>query len=272
MTKSEELELGIYRFVDSCHEKWRACSLVDLLTALGQPDPEKAIATVIRLIDRGSLDHRKWWPIDAPANQGRFMVWSPRFAEFEDVSREEFFSRGQFQLAVAPEGHPYFEALAEKASVNNLPAASGGNVSKTLPGGASRVFVGHGRSPEWLELRDFLERRLDIACEEFNSECAAGISTVERLNTMLENSQFAFLIFTAEEERSDGTKHARDNVIHEAGLFAGRLGFRRAVILMEEGCEGFSNIHGLTHISFPTGRIRAAFEDVRSVLEREKII
>jgi predicted nucleotide-binding protein len=114
--------------------------------------------------------------------------------------------------------------------------------------------------------------RLELECEEFNSESAAGISTVERLKAMLNNSRFAFLVFTGEDERADGTRHPRENVVHEAGLFAGRLGFERAIILMEEGCTGFSNIHGLTHIPFPAGRIAAAYEEVRRVLQREGVV
>ena len=56
---------------------------------------------------------------------------------------------------------------------------------------------------------------------------------------------------TAEDEQPDGTLRARENVIHEAGLFQGRLGFEKAIILLEEGCEEFSNIEGLGQIRFP---------------------
>jgi predicted nucleotide-binding protein len=62
---------------------------------------------------------------------------------------------------------------------------------------------------------------------------------------------------------------ARENVVHEIGLFQGRLGFGRAIILLEEGCEEFSNIQGLGQIRFPKGNIGAKFEDIRAVLERE---
>jgi len=62
------------------------------------------------------------------------------------------------------------------------------------------------------------------------------------------------------------------NVIHEVGLFQGRLGFERAIVLLEEGCEEFSNIQGLGQIRFPKNNISAIFESVREVLEREKII
>jgi predicted nucleotide-binding protein len=62
------------------------------------------------------------------------------------------------------------------------------------------------------------------------------------------------------------------NVVHEAGLFQGRLTFKRAIILLEEGCDNFSNVHGLNDIRFPKGKMEAAFEEVRGVLEREKLI
>jgi predicted nucleotide-binding protein len=89
---------------------------------------------------------------------------------------------------------------------------------------------------------------------------------------MLDHAQFAFLVMTSEDSRADGTAHARENVVHEAGLFQGRLGFGRAIILLEEGCSEFSNIHGLGHIRFPKGNIDAAFEQIREVLKRELVI
>jgi hypothetical protein len=61
-------------------------------------------------------------------------------------------------------------------------------------------------------------------------------------------------------------------VVHEAGLFQGRLGFSRAIALLEEGCEEFSNIQGLGQIRFPRGNIAAVFDDVRQVLEREGFV
>jgi predicted nucleotide-binding protein len=60
--------------------------------------------------------------------------------------------------------------------------------------------------------------------------------------------------------------------VHDVGLFQGRLGFSRAIVLIEEGCQEFSNIHGLGQIRFPKGNIAAIFEDIRAVLEREKLI
>jgi hypothetical protein len=137
---------------------------------------------------------------------------------------------------------------------------------------AERVFIGHGRSPDWRELKDFLQERLGLTWEEFNREPTAGQSTADRIQAMLDNSCFAFIVMTAEDEHADKALHARENVIHEAGLFQGRLGFKKAIILLEEGCAEFSNITGLGQVRFPKRNISTAFEEIRRVLEREKIL
>jgi hypothetical protein len=135
-----------------------------------------------------------------------------------------------------------------------------------------RVFVGHGSSKSWLELSNFLESRLSLSTDEFNRVSAVGKTTVSRLQEMLNDASFAFLILTAEDETADGRVVARQNVVHEAGLFQGRLGFERAIVLLEHGCDEFSNLSGLVQIRFPKDNIGACFEAIRQVLEREKII
>jgi len=89
---------------------------------------------------------------------------------------------------------------------------------------------------------------------------------------MLDAAAIAFVVMTAEDEAADGKMQARMNVIHESGLFQGRLGFTKAIVLLEDGCEDFSNIHGLGQIRFPKGRIEAPFEEIRQVLEREGLV
>lgn len=135
-----------------------------------------------------------------------------------------------------------------------------------------KIFLGHGRSPQWKTLKDFLVDRLKLEYDEFNRESPAGKTTKERLEQMLNESSFAFLVMTGEDESADGKALARQNVVHEVGLFQGRLGFGRAIVLLEEGCEEFSNIHGLGQIRFPKGKLEAVREEVRQVLEREGII
>ena len=138
----------------------------------------------------------------------------------------------------------------------------------------SNVFIGHGHSPVWRELKDFIEGRLGLATDEFNRVSAAGIPTTERLEEMIEAAGFAFLVMTGEDEQTDGNIRARENVVHEVGLFQGKLGFKKAIVLLEQGCEEFSNITGLGQIRFPKGDIigNGASEEIRKVLEREGLL
>lgn len=135
----------------------------------------------------------------------------------------------------------------------------------------ANVFIGHGHALVWFQLKDFLTDRLRLRCDEFNSQSVAGRTTIARLEEMLDHAWFAFLVMTGEDLHGDGAAHARENVVHETGLFQGRLGFERAIILLEDGCAEFSNVHGLTTIRFPRGNLAPAFEEIRRVLEREKV-
>ena len=136
----------------------------------------------------------------------------------------------------------------------------------------TRVFIGHGHSQLWRELKDFIQDQLGLQVDEFNRVQTAGVSTIGRLTEMMDSSGIAFLVMTGEDEQPTGELRPRENVVHEAGLFQGRLGFQRAIVLLENGCEKFSNNAGLTHVDFPKGNIRAAFWDVKETLEREELL
>jgi predicted nucleotide-binding protein len=136
----------------------------------------------------------------------------------------------------------------------------------------TNVFIGHGRSFVWRDLKDFIKDRLRLPYDEFNRVPVAGITNIARLSEMLDSAACAFVIMTAEDELADGKVQARMNVIHEVGLFQGRLGFTKAIVLLEEGCEEFSNIQGLGQIRFPKGNIAAKFEEIRLVLKREGVL
>ena len=143
----------------------------------------------------------------------------------------------------------------------------------------TKIFIGHGHSLVWLELEKYLKVRLKQDVDEFNRVSTAGRTTIDRLSEMLNHAKFAFLILTGEDEikpledeKADPRLQARMNVIHEAGLFQGRLGFLKAIVLLELGCEEFSNIHGLGQIRFPKGDLSAKFEEIRRLLEDRDII
>lgn len=136
----------------------------------------------------------------------------------------------------------------------------------------TNVFIGHGNSTIWKDLKDFVWDRLHLPWDEFNRVPIAGVTNIARLSEMLDAAAIALIVMTGEDELADGALQARMNVVHEAGLFQGRLGFTKALVLLEDGCEEFSNVEGLGQIRFPKGNIAATFEEVRRVLEREGLL
>ncbi len=134
------------------------------------------------------------------------------------------------------------------------------------------VFIGHGRSKVWASLKIFLQDELGLATVTYESETRAGESIVPVLEKMLEQATFAILVLTAEDKTSNGLSRARQNVIHEAGLFQGRLGFKKAILLVQDGIEEFTNVAGLQYIAFTGDKIEQSFYELQRVLKREEQI
>lgn len=71
------------------------------------------------------------------------------------------------------------------------------------------VFIGHGQSLLWRELKDFVDDRLGLPWDEFNRVPVAGVTNIARLSEMLDNAGVALLVLTAEDELTDGNEQAR---------------------------------------------------------------
>ncbi len=132
-----------------------------------------------------------------------------------------------------------------------------------------RIFIGHGRNTLWRDLKDHLQDKHGYSVEAYEIGARAGHTIRDILEDMLSKSSFALLIMTGEDETPEGDLRARQNVVHEAGLFQGKLGFSRAIVLLEEGTEEFSNIHGIEQIRFSKGNIKETYGEILATLKRE---
>lgn len=131
------------------------------------------------------------------------------------------------------------------------------------------IFIGHGRSSLWRDLKDHLTDKHDYKIEAYETGARAGHTIRDVLDEMANKSSFAILVMTGEDEDKDGKLKARPNVIHEIGLFQGRLGFSRAIVLLEDETEEFSNLFGIQQLRFSKGNIKEVFGDVLATLKRE---
>jgi predicted nucleotide-binding protein len=131
------------------------------------------------------------------------------------------------------------------------------------------VFIGHGHSQAWRDLKDHLHEKHGYEVEAYETGARAGQAIQEVLKGLVTAASFAILVMTAEDEQPDGTVRPRENVVHEIGLFQSALGFHRAIVAVEEGIEPFSNLQGTDQMRFASGRISALFGDIVATIERE---
>ena len=138
--------------------------------------------------------------------------------------------------------------------------------------GEGLVFIGHGRSKLWARVKIFVEDELGIKTLSFESETHTSENIINILESFLNKASYAILIMTAEDETADGNTRARQNVIHEAGLFQGRLGFGNVIILKQNGTEEFTNIAGLQYIPFTAENIEQTFYELNRKLKKVGLI
>lgn len=138
--------------------------------------------------------------------------------------------------------------------------------------GQGYIFLGHGRSALWSRLKVFLEEEKGLTTLSYETEPHISENILDVLSEMLDRASYAVLIMTGEDLMSDGKPRARQNVIHELGLFQGRLGFDKVVLLKQEGTEEFSNVAGLQYISFSDNSIEQAFYHLERYLRKANLI
>ncbi|MCW2900188.1 MAG: ribokinase [Streptosporangiaceae bacterium] len=134
---------------------------------------------------------------------------------------------------------------------------------QTLPQG---VFIAHGHDQQWLAVKFFIEELFDLPVFSFESDVWYSRQVTEALSDYLGRCSFAVCVLTAEDLTDEGHWTARQNVVHELGLFEGKYGSERVMLLIEEGCE-FDQGNTLNGIRFPHNGIDRTFWRLRRMLQ-----
>jgi predicted nucleotide-binding protein len=237
-----------------------------------------AEAAFANLLPHSAERPRRTWHISLGNDRWTFDSAEEFFAEYRKKADAAFISHsagaytyrcqiiGRIDVAVTVEAPTRSEIESVFAHFDS--AESTARVSEERQQ-RPRLFIGHGRNAAWRDLKDHLQDQHGFAIVAYETGARAGHTIRDILEEMLDESSFAILVLTGEEETVDGARRARQNVIHEVGLFQGRLGFARAIVLLEDGAEEFSNIAGIHQIRFHPGRIRETFGDVLATIRRE---
>ena len=122
------------------------------------------------------------------------------------------------------------------------------------PSLGDRVFVVHGRDKKpALELARILERRFGLTAILLQEQAHRGRTIIEQLEEH-SDVQYAFVIVTPDDvgalEGEELRYRARQNVILEFGLFAGKIGRKRMTILLRGDIELPSDMQGVLYSRF----------------------
>jgi hypothetical protein len=206
---------------------------ISLLTAAMAEQPNAFVERKLRQIEPLEFARSNTIALSLLHPQGRYMTRDTRaMSQGLQVAPHQTLNAHALSASVLENGLATLASCAREAASHLKRLETRHHKASSV---GTNVFVGHGRSPIWRELKDFIEDRLHLVVDEFNSVPVAGLSTTARLSELLDAAAMAFLVMTAEDEQADGKMRARENVVHEVGLFQGRLGFTRAIVLLEEG-------------------------------------
>ncbi|MCK9874545.1 PfkB family carbohydrate kinase [Frankia sp. Ag45/Mut15] len=165
---------------------------------------------------------------------------------------------------VGSQGHASFAALTRSF----IAAREAERYEDPHPGG---IFVAHGGDPQWLAVKEYLEREFAAPVHSFESGVWGSSQVSSVLEKYLNLCGTAICVLTTEDLVEHGRGFARQNVVHEVGLFQGRYGQDRVIILVEEGCRFLPDIGATPPLVFPRNSIKKTFWSLREELLRKGV-
>lgn len=124
-----------------------------------------------------------------------------------------------------------------------------------------RIFI--GSSGESLDIAHSVQEALEPVADTIvwdQGVFQPSMTTLEAIFQALDSSDFGIFILGADDVttlRGSQVKTARDNVLFELGIFAGRIGIGKTFFMVPDGVEGFhlpTDLLGITHLKFRANR------------------
>jgi predicted nucleotide-binding protein len=106
------------------------------------------------------------------------------------------------------------------------------------------------------------------------SEPGKGRPLTDKFEEEAQTCSFVFALFTPDDEVFNSAQtynQARPNVIYETGWFIGRLGRQRVILILKDGAEIHSDLHGVSQVRF-LNTVEEKFREIQQELRAAKII
>lgn len=120
---------------------------------------------------------------------------------------------------------------------------------------SKKIFIVHGHDTQAQSELALILSRLGFEPIILHEQANEGMTVIEKLEKHSDVG-YAFIILTPDDvgariDQKENLQHrARQNVVFEFGLFAGKLGRKRVCALYKENIELPSDLHGLLYLPF----------------------
>lgn len=145
-----------------------------------------------------------------------------------------------------------------------------GTVEK--PVNENLIFVGRSRSEILTKLIAFLEDELSVKTITYDSESKKDDSVTSVSEKLLNDATFAILVLTTDDETKEDRIKVHRSLVYETGLFQGKLGFKKVLILHQRGIGDLSDFTKAHSIKLIDENIEQTFNEIRQILKNENII
>lgn len=137
------------------------------------------------------------------------------------------------------------------------------------------VFIIHGHDElNTRRLSDLLRDDFELNPIAIFLKPGMSRSIVEKFEDEARFCSFAFALFTKDDlivKDEEKYYQARPNVIFESGWFLGRLGISRIILLLQNGTNLHSDLHGILRIQFEKN-ITEKYPEIKSELKAAKLV
>jgi len=116
--------------------------------------------------------------------------------------------------------------------------------------GIDCIFIAHGNNKEWREVETYIKDELKFKVLAYETESHSVEFTHEAIENLLDKCNFAVIVMSDDDYTKEGKARARQNVIHEMGLFQGRYGHKRVIVMKKKSVELNSNLIGKNLIEY----------------------
>lgn len=125
---------------------------------------------------------------------------------------------------------------------------------KSIQSISDNIFIVHGRDEGKKYGLAYFLKKLKVNPIILHEKPNGGLTVIEKLEKNSENVNCAIFLFTGDDEGKlkkdeDLNSRARQNVVFEAGFFAGKIGRKRTIALVEEGVEQPGDLSGVVYVN-----------------------